>query len=242
MSLFGNITTDDSSIASEKDSLGGSRALASGAYDFVIKLAYVITAKSEAMGVVLELETANGEKLKHTEYVTSGKEKGCKNYYEKNGEKHYLPGFNNINAVCLLTVGKELKEMEHEEKQVPIYNAEAKAERPTKVPVLVDLIGQKITFGVLKEINNKTKYNETTRTRDIVEGTVEQNVVDKVFRTSDRKTVAEIRAKEPEAVFYPAWVEKNTGKDRNRVKDVPAGGSGTAGAPKKPTNSLFGGE
>lgn len=237
MSLFGNITTDDG-IAQEKDSLGGSRALESNAYDFKIKLAYVTKSASEAMAVVLDLETDAGEKLKHTEYVTSGKEKGCKNYYERNGEKHYLPGFNNINAVCLLTLGKELKDMEHEEKQVPIWSSEAKAEVPTKVPVLSELHGQYITLGVLKETVNKTKYDQTSKTRSIVEGTQDQNTVDKVFRTKDHKTVVEIRGKVEEATFYDQWVEKNAGKTRNKVKDVPAG-NGNAGAPK-PKQSLFG--
>lgn len=240
MSLFNNITSDES-IANEKDSLGGVRALETNAYDFTIKLAYVIKAASEAMGVVLELETDKGEKLKVTEYVTSGKEKGCKNYYEKNGEKHYLPGYNNINSVCLLTIGKELKDMDHEEKQIPLYNKDAKAEVPTKVPVLVDLLGQKITLGVLREIHNKTKWNDATKTRDVVEGTIEQNSVDKVFRTRDRKTTNEVRGQVEEAVFYSQWLEKNAGKDRDRTKAV-AAGNGTAGAPAaKPKQSLFGG-
>lgn len=240
MSLFSNITTDDS-ITNEKDSLGGVRALETNAYDFKIKLAYVIRAASEAMGVVLELETDKGEKLKVTEYVTSGKEKGCKNYYERNGEKHYLPGFNNINSVCLLTVGKELKDMDHEEKQIPLYNKDAKAEVPTKVPVLVDLIGQDITLGVVREIHNKTKWNEATKTRDVVEGTVEQNAIDKVFRTRDRKTTNEIRGQVEEAIFYNQWLEKNAGKDRDKTKPVTSTGTGTAGAPAaKPKQSLFG--
>lgn len=239
MTLFNNITTDNT-IADEKDSLGGNRALESNAYDFTIKLAYVQVAASEAMGVVLELESSNGQKLKVTEWVTSGKEKGCKNYYERNGEKHYLPGFNNINAVCLLALGKELKDMEHEEKMIPLYNKEQKKEIPTKAPVLVDLIGGKITLGVLREIHNKTKWNDATKTRDVVEGTVEQNSVDKVFRTSDRKTVAEVRGQVEEAQFYAQWTEKNAGKDRDKTKAA-AGGNGTAGAPAatKPKQSLF---
>ena len=242
MSLFNNITIDDS-IAQDKDVLGGgSRALESNAYDFKIKNAYVTKAASEALGVTLELETDAGEKLKHTEWVTSGKEKGCKNYYidKKTQEKRYLPGFNNINAVCLLTVGKELSEMEDEERQVMLWNSEAKKEVPTKTPVLVDLLGKEITLGVLKEVTNKTKYNESTKTRDIVEGTVESNTVAKVFRTRDRKTVAEIRGNVEEAVFYSQWVERNAGKTVDKVKDVPAT-SGVAGAPAaKPKQSLFG--
>lgn len=239
MTLFNNITTDNS-IADEKDSLGGNRALETNVYDFKIKLAYVQVATSEAMGVVLELESSSGQKLKVTEYVTSGKEKGCKNYYERNGEKHYLPGFNNINAVCLLSVGKELKDMQHEEKVIPLYNKEQKKEVPTKVPMLTDLLGADITIGVLREIHNKSKWNDATKTRDVVEGTVEQNSIDKVFRTKDHMTVAEVRAQEETAKFYPQWVEKNAGKDRDKTKAV-AGGTGTAGAPAaaKPKTSLF---
>ena len=239
MSLFNNITSDES-IANEKDSLGGARTLESGAYNFTIKLAYVIRAASEAMGVVLELESDKGEKLKVTEYVTSGKEKGCKHYYERNGEKHYLPGFNNINSVCLLSIGKELKDMSHEEKMVPLYNKDAKAEVPTKVPVLVDLIGQQITLGVIREIHNKSKWNDVTKTRDVVEGTIEQNSVDKVFRTRDYKTTNEVRGQVAEAVFYNQWIEKNAGKDRDKTKAGAATGTGTAGAPAaKPKQSLF---
>ena len=246
MSLFQNLATDDS-IQDEKDVLGGGgfKALPSNIYDFTIKLAYVTIAASKATGIVLELETEAGEKLKVTEWVSSGEAKGCKNYYEKDGQKYYLPGFNNINAVCLLTVGKELKDMETETKQIPLWNSEAKAEVPTKTQVLTDLHGQAITMGVLREIHNKTKWNAETKEREVVEGTVEQYVINKVFRTKDHKTVAEIRGQAEEATFYSQWKEKNEGKDVDKTKATPAG-AGTAGAPKsaaagnKPKTSLFG--
>lgn len=244
MSLFQNFGTDGT-IQDEKDVLGGGgfKAIPSNTYDFTVKLAYVTIAKSKATGIVLELETEAGEKLKVTEWVSSGEAKGCKNYYEKDGQKYYLPGFNNINAVCLLTVGKELKDMDTETKQIPLWNSEAKAEVPTKTQVLVDLHGQAITMGVLREIHNKTKWNAETNEREIVEGTVEQNVINKVFRTKDRKTVAEIRAEAEDAVFYDQWKEKNEGKDVDKTKAAGTA-TGTSGAPKaatsaKPKTSLF---
>lgn len=237
MSMFKNLTTDKS-INEATDTLGGGGAVESGLYDLKIKMAYGVTAKSEAMGVTLVLLTADNKEIRFTEYVTSGKEKGCKNYYEKDGEKHYLPGYNNINAVALLAAGKELHELETEEKSVKLYDFTAKAEVPTKVPVLVDLIGKEITLGILKVIENKTSLNEATGKYEPTAETRTLNQLDKVFRTRDHMTVAEVRAQAEEPAFYDAWGAKNTGNTRDKSKAV-------SGAPKgavagKPKTSLFG--
>lgn len=238
MSLFKNLS-NDSSIQNETDSLGGGGAVESGLYDLTIKNAYVKIADSEAMGVTLVLVDPQTKKeLRFTEYVTSGKDKGCKNFYEKDGEKHYLPGYNNINAVCLLTVGKELNEMDTENKLVPQWDKEAKKETPQKAEVLVDLIGQDITIGILKNLENKTKWNAETKTREVLADTTTTNTIDKIFRTSDRMTVAEVRAEAEEPKFYTDWGNKNTGNTRDRTKKPTAGAprGATAGAPR---TSLF---
>lgn len=240
MSIFKNLT-QDTSIAGESDSLGGGGAAESGLYDLTIKVAYAITAKSEATGVVLVLQDASNKEYRFTEYVTSGREKGCKNYYERDGEKHYLPGFNNINAVCLLAAGKELTDMDTEEKMVKVYDPAAKAEVPTKKEVLVDLIGKPITLGILKVIENKNVLNESTGKYVPTADTRTSNQLDKVFRTRDRLTVAEVRAEATEAAFYEAWGAKNTGVTKDKSKPV-AGGAGvpTGAVAGKPKTSLFG--
>src|SRR5271170_5746677 len=105
MSLLKNLSTDDS-IFNEKDSVGNGGPVESGLYPATISLAYVTKAASEALGLVLVAKTASGRDVKQTLWMSSGKEKGGKNYYEKDGQKHYLPGFLIANSLALLTVGK----------------------------------------------------------------------------------------------------------------------------------------
>ena len=238
------VTTDD--IAGETDSVGGGGPVPSGLYTSTITLAYLTTAKSEALGLVLHAKTESGQEIRQTVWMTSGKEKGGKNYYEKDGKKTYLPGFLMANSIALLTCGKEIGELDTEEKVVKLYSYDAKAEVPTKVQVFTDLIGKEIILGVIKQTVDKNVKNDagmyvaSGETRD-------ENELDKAFRASDRKTTAEIRA-EGEAVFIDTWAAKWTDNTRNRAKGVAAGG-GKPGAPGakpgapgagKPKSSLFG--
>ena len=243
MSLLSSLTTDQN-IKDEVDSLGGGdRTLDSGIYHFTIQSAYITKSKSEATGITLDMKDAEGRELKYTTYVTSGKEKGCKNYYENTkGEKNYLPGFNIMNSLCLLTLGKELSAMDTEEKLVKVWSASAKAEVPTKVPVLADLIGQEIKAAVVKQLVDKTKLNEATKVYEATGETRNQNEIEKFFRASDSKTTFEIRNNVDQPEFITQWSEKNTGKVIDKTGKAAKSTGGTAGKPSasKPTNSLFG--
>ena len=246
MNMLANLTTDES-IANERDSVGGNGPVESGLYQTTISAAYVGKASSGAMSLVLHLKTADGKEVRQTLWMTSGSAKGGKNYYEKDGEKHYLPGFLHANSVALLTVGKEISAIETEEKVIKLYSAEAKAEVPTKVQMCTELLGKEILVGIIKQTVPKTKKNEageyvpTGETRD-------ENEIDKFFRARDRMTTAEIRAEATTAAFADTWATKWTGKTKDRTKGTNAS-AGTAGAPgtaapgvtvsKKPANSLF---
>jgi hypothetical protein len=242
MSLLKNLSTD-TTIANETDSVGSSGPLDSGIYNAKVALAYVNIVASGAVGLVLNLKTEAGREIRQTLWMSSGKEKGCKNYYEKDGQKHYLPGFLHANSLALLTVGKEISDLDTETKVVKLYSAEAKAEVPTKVEMIMDLIDQDIIVGVIRQTVDKTQkddngvYQPTGETRD-------ENEIDKFFRAKDRMTTAEIRAQAEEATFIDTWETKWTGKVKNKAKGTAA--NGTAGAPKaastaakKPTTSLF---
>jgi hypothetical protein len=242
MSLLATLSTD-SSVTEEKDSVGSGGPLDSGLYKSTIALAYVTKSAGGAMGLVLNMKTEANREIRQTLWMTSGTAKGCKNYYEKDGEKFYLPGFNHANSLALLTCGKEISELETETKVVNVYSAEAKSEVPTKVEMLMDLLGKEIIVGVIRQTVDKTKKNEagvyeaTGETRD-------ENEIDKLFRAKDRMTTAEIRAQAETAGFIDTWDAKFTGTVKNKAK----GAAGTAGAPKaagapaaakKPTTSLF---
>ena len=245
MSLLANLATNET-INNERDSIGGSGPLDSGLYMLKIALAYINKAASGALGLVLQFKTEDNKDVRQTLWMSSGTAMGCKNYYEdKNGEKQYLPGFIHANAICLLTVGKEISAMETETKVINLYSAEAKAEVPTKVEMVMDLIGQEVLAGIIKQTVDKTVKNDagvyvaTGETRD-------ENEIDKIFRAKDRMTTAEIRSQATEATFADSWEQKWTGKVKDRAKGATAGLAGVpklGGAPaasKKPTASLFG--
>ena len=245
MSLLANLATNET-INNERDSIGGSGPLDSGLYMLKIALAYINKAASGALGLVLQFKTEDNKDVRQTLWMSSGTAKGCKNYYEdKKGEKQYLPGFIHANAICLLTVGKEISAMETETKVINLYSAEAKAEVPTKVEMVMDLIGQEVLAGIIKQTVDKTVKNEagvyvaTGETR-------EENEIDKIFRAKDRMTTAEIRSQATEATFADSWEQKWTGKVKDRAKGATAGLAGVPklgsapAASKKPTASLFG--
>ena len=248
MSLLANLASD-ASIADEKDSIGGSGPLDSGLYNCTVSMAHINKASSGALGLVLTLKTSDNKEVRQTLWMTSGTAKGSKNYYEdRNGEKHYLPGFIAANALSLLTVGKEISQLDTETKVINLYSPEAKSEVPTKVEVLMDLLGQEIIAGVIKQTVDKTKKNEATGQYEATGETRDENEIDKVFRAKDRMTTAEIRAQAEEATFINAWDQKWTGKVKDRAKGATSGLPGVpklgaapaATGTKKPTTSLFG--
>lgn len=239
MNMLANLKTD-STIEEEKDVIGGGyKPLESGLYTFTINTAYLGESKNGAMSLSIEASAENGQSLRQTIYITN---RNKENFYKnKEGKKSYLPGFNIANSICLLSVGKEISELEPEEKVIKLYDYTAKSEVPTKVPMLVELVGQEIKLGILKQIVDKNvqdgngNYVPSGETR-------EENDIDKVFRASDNMTVAEIKAQASEAVFFSTWETKNTGVTRNKAKGVAAGS--VAGAPKPasapaPAKSLF---
>jgi len=242
--MFKDLTTDDT-IKGESDVLGGFKVYDSGVYTAKIELAYAQKSPKGAMGLHLVFKMPDSSEMRNTLYVTSGDLKGNKNYYENSqGEKNYLPGFNQANALCLLTVEKSLSELDTEEKVINLYSPETKSEIPTKVQMLTDLLGKEITLGLLKQTTNKNvkdadgKYQPTAEIR-------EENEIDKMFRAIDGLTKVEIDAKETDPKFLQKWKKKWEGK----VKDKTTKTAGTAGAPSgsrtttdastKPTSSLF---
>lgn len=245
MSLLANLSTD-SSIAADKDTLGGTGPVDSGLYNCTIAMAHVNKAASGAMGLVLTLKTAEGKEVRQTLWMTSGTAKGGKNYYEKDGEKKYLPGFIHANNLCLLTVGKEIAQLDTEVKVINLYSPEAKAEVPTKVDVLMDLLGKEILVGLIKQTVDKTKKDEATGMYVATGETRDENEIDKLFRAKDRMTTAEILAQAETATFADSWEQKWAGKVKDRAKGAAGGLPGVpklGGAPsaaKKPTTSLFG--
>lgn len=242
MSLLSNLTTSNE-IADEKDSVGGGFVLDSGLYPAKVTLAYLSKSDGGALALNLHLQTEAGKDIRQQLWMSSGTAKGGHNYYiDRNGDKQYLPGFLHANSLALLTVGKEISQLETETKVVNVYSKAASAEVPTNVEMITELLGQDIIVGLIKQIVDKTQKNEATGEYVPTGETREENELDKLFRARDSKTTAEIKAQAPEAVFIHTWKKKWDGQ----VKDKSTKTAGTTGAPKptapaagKPQNSLF---
>lgn len=251
MSLLSGLTTD-SNIQNETDNVGGGGVLETGLYRSTITLPYLTKSKGGALGLNIHFKNDDGREFRQTLWVASGDAKGNKNYYEnKQGDRKYLPGFLHADAICLLTVGKGIAEMDTEMKVVNVYSPEAGAEVPTQVEVLTDLIGQEVLIGLQKQTVDKNIQNDAGQYVPSGE-TREENEIDKIFRASDGFTTAEIRAKADTATFVDTWKEKWEGKTRDRTSAKQGGNGGAqAGAPARaaansggaapaPRTSLFG--
>jgi len=239
-------------VEQEVDVLGGGGFLVeSGVYDCKIAVAYLTTADSGAMALNVEMKATvdNQEKsIKQQFWMTSGTAKGLKTYYidKKTNKKKGLPGFLQANALALLSVGKEIGELETEERTISLYDYDAGKEIPTRVNVFSDLVGQDITAGIFKQVVDKRAKNDQTGEYEPTGETREENEVDKFFRTRDKLTTAEILGGITEAVFHDQWAEKWTGITKNKAKGMTGAQAGVAGAPAAaatqaggPAKSLF---
>lgn len=244
MSLFGNLKEKTQNAEETRDSLGGGfSAKETDIYTGVLKVAYVGKADSDAdyMQIIIEdMKNSDGVpagEYREQAYFTSGKDKGNKPTYEKNGKEYYLPGFTVVNDLLLMTTGAEIFEANFEEKVVKVYDFDAKADVPKAVMVAIDAIGQPVTFALQKATEVKQKkegntYVDTDETRDV-------NSIEKIFHNELLVTVVEAREAEKKgvevtrelAVFHDAWLDKNKGVTYDKTKGK---GNGKGGVPPKP--------
>lgn len=244
-SLLSGLTVSED-INNETDNLGGGGPLETGVYRSTITMAYLNKSKGGALGLNLHFKTDANQEFRQTLWVTSGDAKGNKNYYEnQQGEKNYLPGFIHADAICMLTLGHGLADMDTEEKVVNVYSPEAKAEVPTKVQVLVDLLGKEVLVGLQKQEVDKRAKNEATGKYEATGEIRMENEIDKIFCARDGfegMTTSEIRAKATEASFIARWKDKWEGKTRDRTTKQSGNTGAQQGAPAQAGGAAAGGQ
>lgn len=233
MSLFGTLKSDG--LEESEDRLGANfGAVDSGVYLATIKMAYAgeSTAGAKNLSLILDLD---GHEYRETIYVTN--RQGQNFYYAKDDltkkKKLPLPGYTQIDDLALLTAEKPLSELDFQEKQVKIYDKEAKKEIPQAVPVAVELLGKQVYVAILKNLEDKTVKVEGTDPPEYVPNgeTRETNNITKFFHAELRVTMVEARAGKEQGKFIDDWTEKNKDKVVNKVKGVTGGAS--AGRPSK---------
>lgn len=236
MKMFENLDTNGVERTEDRTSSAGFSILESGVYDATIKTAYAGSAKSGALSVTVVCDI-RGQEYSETIYITT---KNKEPYYiDAQRKKHFLPGYNIINSLCAITTGKGLKDMESEEKVLNVYSPLEGKQVPTPVPVLTELMGKRVTLGILHEIRNKAVQNAMGVYEDTPE-TREENRINAVFDVDTHQTLNE-KTDGKDSTFYVKWLEKNQGKtvDRRTIKsDSPTKVVITNSDPK-PRTSLF---
>lgn len=225
------------------DTLGGFRIYESDAYEAVVKMAYLGQAKSGAQFVGLQLTLNGSDEYREDLYFTN---KEGENFYTKGKEDFILPGFQNLDELCLLTTGVKFEEQETEEKIVKLYDREAKAETNQSVQVLTNVIGQPVIVGIKKETNWKQVLNDQTNKYEDTAEKRDTNQISKFFHADNQATVTEALKELPFGKFFEEWVNAHKGQTNDKTRGASAptgGGAGKAGrpgaAPAGATASLF---
>lgn len=224
-----------------KDKIGGSYVLNSGLYEAKINKAYLVnSSSSKAVGVALEFSTSDGQTFKDTIYVTNGE--GSNTYTTKQNKLAYLPGFETVSNIVFVTLGKEIAELEPEDKVVEIYNAELAKNAPTAVKMLTELLGQDLILGLVKTKSFKQAKNAATGKYENTAEITETNEIVNVFNITGF-TALELKAKATEIDFINQFKEVYTSdyiKDKTKNAKTPAGNATAGGVSNTPTKSLFG--
>ena len=228
MNPFKNLKTDG--LEESTDRIGGFAAVASNIYTGTIKAYYAGQSARGAHNITMILGLEGGKEYRETVYITNT---AGENFYlnkQDKTKKLQLPGFIIANDIALCTIGHPISELDFEDKVVNVYDADAKKELPKSVKMAVGLLGMEITVAVLKQLEDKTAKvgDEYVPTGD----TKETNVIDKVFNTESKMTVAEAIAGEKAPKFHDAWLERNEDKTRDKTaKNDNTKSNGVAGRP-----------
>lgn len=223
--MFNNLKDDNLDVESSVDSLGGGFSRAeTGLYAATIKQAYGITSNGGALGVHLEFDIGTNNPYTETIYVSN---RNGQNYWTNDkGDKMPLPGYTLVNDICLIATGSPLSEQKSQNKLVKVFDFESKSEIPREMPVLVDLIGGKVTLGIHQIRANKQIKGDDGKYHPTSEEQI-TNEINKAFDTETKLTVHEAR-QDKEAEFYDAWDAKYGNKQVDKYKEVSGNGRPSA--------------
>lgn len=202
-----NLSLPDS-VQDEGDVLpsSGGFLLDTGVYNMIVEAAYLGESTGGAKNVNLRFKQADGDKThRETIYITSGRAKGQKPYYERDGKQFKLPGFKLFEELCAIAASSKVSALTTEKKVMEIWNREAGKEIPTEVDMLMPLVGQPVKVGIVRKRENKNIKNSTGAWVPGPEAR-EFNEIDKFF-TPAGCTVTEAAAGVDPA-FITKWQER----------------------------------
>lgn len=204
----------------EEDFLSGGGILDTDIYPATVKYAFIgKAANSDARNLTLCLKI---NKLEVTRQIWMTNKKGDVTYKDKKtGEEKNLPGYNQVNALCMLLCSKEVGDMDVEEKTLNLYDFDAKKEVPQSVDCFVDLHGENLQVAIQRQTVDKTEKNESTGDYDPTGETRDQNEFIKFFPEDRLVTISEVAhfVKSLGGDFEEVMSDGDLGKAINKMKD-----------------------
>ena len=219
----------------EDDFIGGGGVLSTDIYPATIKYAFVGKAQnSDARNLTICLKV-NGLEISRQIWMTN--RNGDVTYTDKKTkEDKNLPGYNQVNGLCMLLCSKEVGDMEVEEKQLSLYDYESKKEIPQAVDCFVELHGLNLQVAIQEQIVDKTEKNEASGEYEPTGETRNINEFIKFFPEDKLVTISEvahfvkslggdfeevlqggdigkaINKMDEDGAYATTWLEKNRGK------------------------------
>lgn len=188
-------------------------------YHGAIKLAYITKSDSSnaiAFNLIIDID---GKEYTEAMYITN---RDGLNFYEKDGAKKGLPGFNLITSMIKLYADEsvELSDLDQQNKTIKLYDYTEKKEVNTEVTTFPQLVDLPVVIAIAKIAENKRKKvgNDYVSTNE----TVEKNNIEKFLEQLTYRTYTEVKQQITEAVWSSKWLELNKGKVINKVKEITA--------------------
>lgn len=175
----------------EDDYVGGGGVLPSDIYSGKIKYAYIGKAQNSDARSFNICVVINGQEKTNQIWMTN--KKGDVTYIDKKTkEEKNLPGFNQVNGVCMLLAGKEVGDMDVEDKTLMLYDFESKKEIAQSVPCFTELQGLDLQVAIQEQIVDKTEKNEATGDWEPTGETRKINEFIKFFPEDKLVTISEV--------------------------------------------------
>jgi len=225
-------------VAEEGDRIGGFQVWPSGLYKTTIDQAFMTISSGGAIGLAVTFKNDKGNIYKETFWVVNKK---GKTFWERDGVKHNIPGFNQAKHLCLLTTGKTLEQLKPtvETKVINERNWETGEMGQAKVDMVMGLLDTEVNIGILSTVVDKNIKDDNNNWVPSGE-TREQNEIDKFFDSETNRTYSEIKAGKEEPEFAAEWANNWKGKTKNKAKGLPGAGNAPAtGGAQPATKSLF---
>lgn len=222
--------------------------LDTGLYKMGITLAYLSESRNGAHGLNLHLKNADGSGpvVRQTLWMTSGKAKGTRNsYVDDNGVKHKLPGMEQADNLHMLLTGNVMKNADHEEKTVKLWNPATSKEENTEVTIIKGLMNQPVLVGLHKNRDNKMIPNPVAGAKpayvpDPSGKDRVYNEINKFFDADTGLTYAEKKAKVTDPAYLAKWKETfDSSYVRDRYKEVNSAIAADFAAAGTQTKALF---